>query len=106
MPDPARQPVLPGRNLQYTIGIPIPGEVMMSTTLSSKGQVVIPQQYREALGLTPGSRVDFEINGNVLELRLARKPTKLEDGFGMLHHTGKPVPPDFDPASLLRHDRG
>lgn len=77
----------------------------MSTTLSSKGQVVIPQPYREALGLTPGSRVDFEIKGNVLELRLARKPTKLEDGCGMLHHSGKALPPDFDPASLLRHDR-
>ena len=78
----------------------------MATTLSSKGQVVIPQPFREALGLTPGSRVEFEIKGSVLELRLARKSTRLEDGFGMLRHSGKPVAPDFDPASLLRHARG
>lgn len=78
----------------------------MATTLSSKGQVVIPQPYRKALGLTPGSRVDFEVKGNVLEIRLARKPTKLEDGYGMLRHSGKALPPDFDPASLLRNARG
>ena len=78
----------------------------MAVTLSSKGQVVIPQPFREALGLTPGSRVEFEMKGGVLELRLARKSTRLEDGFGMLQHSGKPVSPDFDPASLLRHARG
>jgi AbrB family looped-hinge helix DNA binding protein len=77
----------------------------MATTLSSKGQVVIPQPFREALGLLPGSRIDFEMKGNVLELRLARQSTKLADGCGMLQHAGKALPPDFDPATLLKHDR-
>ena len=78
----------------------------MAATLSSKGQIVIPQPYREALGLTPGSRVEFEIKGGVLEMRLVRKSTRLADGCGMLKHSGKALPPDFDPATLLKHARG
>lgn len=75
----------------------------MGTTVSSKGQVVIPQKYREALGITPGSRVDFGVKDNVLELRVVRKikHTRLEDGYGMLKYNGKMLPDDFDVATLL-----
>jgi antitoxin PrlF len=31
----------------------------MSTRVTSKGQVTIPKRVREALGITPGSQVDF-----------------------------------------------
>jgi AbrB family looped-hinge helix DNA binding protein len=31
----------------------------MSTTVTSKGQVTIPKQMRDYLGLQPGSKVDF-----------------------------------------------
>jgi AbrB family looped-hinge helix DNA binding protein len=34
----------------------------MSTTLTSKGQVTIPKHIREALGLEPGSRVEFDVD--------------------------------------------
>jgi len=34
----------------------------MTTTLTVKGQVTIPKQIRDALGLTPGSAVDFAVN--------------------------------------------
>jgi AbrB family looped-hinge helix DNA binding protein len=34
----------------------------MSTVLTSKGQVTIPKQIREALHLAPGSVVDFAVN--------------------------------------------
>lgn len=34
----------------------------MSTTLTSKGQVTIPKQIRDALNLTPGCAVDFDVN--------------------------------------------
>lgn len=45
----------------------------MSTTLTSKGQVTIPKHIRDALGLGPGSAVDFELDeqGRVV-LRPAR----------------------------------
>jgi len=34
----------------------------MSTTLTVKGQVTIPKHIRDALGLAPGSAVDFAVN--------------------------------------------
>jgi antitoxin PrlF len=34
----------------------------MSTTLTIKGQITIPKQIRDALGLKPGMPVDFAVN--------------------------------------------
>lgn len=34
----------------------------MPTTLTIKGQVTIPKQIRDALGLTPGTPVEFAVN--------------------------------------------
>ena len=34
----------------------------MSTTLTLKGQVTIPKPIRDAMGLTPGTAIDFALN--------------------------------------------
>ncbi|HVL68335.1 MAG TPA: AbrB/MazE/SpoVT family DNA-binding domain-containing protein [Vicinamibacterales bacterium] len=41
--------------------------------ITSKGQVTIPQEIREALGLMPHSEVEFELEGDSVRLRKARR---------------------------------
>jgi AbrB family looped-hinge helix DNA binding protein len=41
---------------------------MMKTTLSSKGQVVLPRLIRSALHLAPGTRMNCEIQGDSIIL--------------------------------------
>ena len=49
----------------------------MPTTLTSKGQVTIPKQIRDALGLLPGMQVEFAAyDGEAVLLRPARPPKK------------------------------
>jgi antitoxin PrlF len=45
----------------------------MATTITVKGQVTIPKQIRDALGLTPGSRVEFAIEDGKLVVRKSGK---------------------------------
>ena len=44
----------------------------MKTRVSSKGQVVIPQEVRERLGLQEGSELDIEVGDACVVLRKAR----------------------------------
>ena len=39
--------------------------------LTSKGQVTIPQEIREKLGLHPGTEVEFEVVGDEVRIRRA-----------------------------------
>lgn len=34
----------------------------MTTTITLKGQITIPKQIRDALGLVPGMQLDFAVN--------------------------------------------
>lgn len=40
--------------------------------VTSKGQVTIPVEIREKLGLVEGSEVEFEISGRVVRMRKVR----------------------------------
>ena len=55
----------------------------MSTTLTSKGQVTIPKQIRDALNLLPGCSIDFAVNneGEVILHRADAKPNNGPDRF-------------------------
>ncbi|MEI6545985.1 MAG: AbrB/MazE/SpoVT family DNA-binding domain-containing protein [Burkholderiales bacterium] len=86
---------------------------MTAVTVSDKGQVVIPAGIRKQLGITPGSRLDFRIEGQSIRAEIVRTvvPTKLEDGYGMLVCTSKGARTlaDFDIAKAMRkarNDRG
>lgn len=43
--------------------------------ITTKGQVTIPQQFREALGLLPHSEVEFELDGDSVRIRKAKAST-------------------------------
>ena len=55
----------------------------MATTLTSKGQVTIPKQIRDALNLAPGSSVEFAVNreGEVVVHRVGARPNRKLDRF-------------------------
>ena len=55
----------------------------MATTLTSKGQVTIPKQIRDALNLAPGSSVEFAVNleGEVVIHRVDARPGRKRDRF-------------------------
>jgi AbrB family looped-hinge helix DNA binding protein len=40
--------------------------------ITSKGQVTIPQEIRERLGLLPDTEVEFEVVGNGVKIRKAK----------------------------------
>ena len=58
----------------------------MITTLTSKGQITIPKQIRDALGLAPGVSVEFAVNkeGEVVihKLSVQRQPDRFEAARG------------------------
>lgn len=55
----------------------------MPTTLTSKGQVTIPKQIRDALNLVPGCTVNFAINhdGDVVIQKTGTRLTPKSDRF-------------------------
>ncbi len=77
---------------------------MSSTSVTSKGQVTIPKEIRQQLGIRKGTRIHFEIVGDHNELHIAETPSPAtSEGFGMLKSDHEAVPPDFDPATLLKN---
>ena len=44
--------------------------------ITAKGQVTIPMEIRERLGLLPDTEVEFEIDGNAVRIRRARQPRR------------------------------
>lgn len=79
---------------------------MPSVTVSDKGQVVIPAAIRHRLGIAPGSKLDFELEGDVIRVRLRKsiQSTCPEDGYGLLvcDQPGERHLSDFDVADAMR----
>ena len=57
---------------------------MVLTTLTNKGQVTIPKNVRESLGLNTGDKIEFIIDKNG-EVRIKPVTKKVDDVFGILH---------------------
>jgi antitoxin PrlF len=71
----------------------------MLATVTDKGQVTVPKEIRDQTGIAPGSRLDFELQGDgTLRVRvLARGADNL---FGLVHRAG------LKPRSVEDMDQG
>ncbi|MDP2826459.1 MAG: AbrB/MazE/SpoVT family DNA-binding domain-containing protein [Sulfuritalea sp.] len=55
---------------------------MLSSSVTTKGQVTIPVELRERLGIKPGDRVGFVAEGDRIVLQ--RQETAIEAVFGIV----------------------
>ena len=60
-----------------------------ATTLTSKGQVTIPKEVRDSLGLKPFDKIEFRIENGTATLRKAR--LSFDDIVGILPLLGVPI---------------
>jgi len=76
---------------------------MEATSVTSKGQVTIPKELRQRLGIRQGSRIEFSLVGDHVVMRVSSSPAaESVSGFGLLKSRRKAVPADLDPASLIK----
>lgn len=75
---------------------------MEVTSVTSKGQVTIPKVLRQQFGIRQGSKIEFSVVGDHVELHVVNNPVEVvKSGFGLLKAKKSAVPADFDPAILL-----
>jgi AbrB family looped-hinge helix DNA binding protein len=54
--------------------------------ITSKGQVTIPKEVREKLGLQPGDEVGFREEGQAMILEKAQEPKEENKGLALARH--------------------
>jgi AbrB family looped-hinge helix DNA binding protein len=76
----------------------------MTTTISSKGQITVPIEIREALGLAPGTRIDIRLGPSGTFLATKAKETSYFAKFKGV--AGKRMLPYADSAEAMDLLRG
>ncbi len=75
----------------------------MTTTISSKGQVTVPVELRELLGLTPGTKLAFEAGPDgTLVARKASEGSFFARFQGTGRNTGRPYRNSNEAMDVLR----
>jgi AbrB family looped-hinge helix DNA binding protein len=86
----------------------------METTVSTKGQVIIPKSIRDELGIEPGAKLKVTTEGRRIIMQAARPfpETSLDEvaGMGRQWYAGPPIPesewgPAIDAAMRRRWGR-
>lgn len=77
---------------------------MEATSVTSKGQVTIPKDLRQRLGIRQGSKIEFSLVGDHVVMRVRSTPAAEPpaSGFGLLKSRRASVPADLDPATLVK----
>jgi AbrB family looped-hinge helix DNA binding protein len=77
---------------------------MLTTTLSTKGQIIIPQEIRRQHGWEPGLTLEVEEQGENLVLRPVRAvpKTTVDDLLGCLPYQGPPKTLDEMDAGVAK----
>ena len=71
-----------------------------STTITSTGQVTIPKEVRDQLGLSPSDRVEFEVHGDVAIMK--RRARRVRDVAAVVPALGIP---DEELAERVQRER-
>jgi AbrB family looped-hinge helix DNA binding protein len=76
----------------------------LTTTVSTKGQVILPKELRDLLNWKPGTRlvVERSKNGVYLSTQPIFPPTRLEDVIGCANYTGPTISIEEMDAAVAR----
>ena len=69
---------------------------MSVTTLSTRGQVVIPAEVRATVGLTAGDKITVTVSNDGLEIRLRKQETLDEMAERLSQYVKPGTPPLLD----------
>lgn len=85
----------------------MPHPTPLTTTVSTKGQVILPKSIRQRRDWDAGTRLTVEDtpDGVLLRQAPAFAPTRPEDVFARLHHAGPPVSLEDMDAAILTEAR-
>ena len=81
----------------------MPAAGRLTTTVSTKGQVILPKTIREQLHWSPGTRLTVEHTADGVLLKAAPlfAPTRPEDVFASLPYHGEPKTLDEMEAGIV-----
>src|SRR4029450_9945457 len=100
--------LLPCRPLRWTVLVEflpsITEELPMAVSVTSKGQVTIPKRIRDALGITPGSKVEFDVAGGGARLKLVKRhaSSRIDEAAAILDYRGPRIGVDKMHGGLAR----
>ena len=77
----------------------------MEVTIDSAGRIVVPKPLRDALGLTPGSKVDVSRYGAGIQIVPSGRTARLVHEDGVLVATGDTVIDDATVFGLIDSGR-
>jgi AbrB family looped-hinge helix DNA binding protein len=72
--------------------------------ITTKGQVTIPQEIRERLGLLPHTEVEFEVQGNAVVLKKAQGSQRR--GRALIKHMRGRADTDLSTDEIMALTRG